>query len=97
MLYYTDARHPLVYMYEPPMQPEELANVVDELTGTTVDALHYCLGDGRTFLHDTKVRRLSLRRCGHSTPPSPFFSCRGISNFHTNQSGVRRNDNTALV
>jgi hypothetical protein len=99
VLYYTDARHPLVYMYEPPMQPEELASVVDELTGTPVDALHYCLGDGRTFLHDTKVRQLARYKGGAVTLQRLFMvlSCREISNPHRDQSGTRRNDSTALV
>eukprot|EP01052_Picozoa_sp_SAG31_P019641 SAG31_NODE_1442_length_8325_cov_5.564916_7_plen_221_part_00 len=56
--YYTDGRHPLIYMYEPPMQPEEIAHVVDELAGTPVQALHICLGDGRTVLHDSAVAEL---------------------------------------
>lgn len=55
LIYYTDGRHPLIYMYEPPMQPEELASVADELAGTAVGALHFCLGDGRTMLHPTEA------------------------------------------
>ena len=31
---------------------------VDELLGTPVDALMFCLGDGRTMLHDTQVGEL---------------------------------------
>jgi len=34
--YYSDGRHPSIYMYEPPMQREELCHVVDELAGTPV-------------------------------------------------------------
>jgi hypothetical protein len=56
--YYTDGRHPLIYMYEPPMQPEEMAHVVDEVAGTPVQALHFCLGDGRTVLHDSETTEL---------------------------------------
>ena len=55
MMFYHDGRHPLIYMYEPPMQKEEFEAAVDELVGTPVDALMFCLGDGRTVLHDTKV------------------------------------------
>lgn len=51
--YYTDARHPLIYMYEPPMQPEEMCACVDELAGSPVEALHFCLGDGRTVMHES--------------------------------------------
>ena len=58
MMFYTDARHPLVYMYEPSMQREELESVVDELAGTPIEALMFCLGDGRTVQHDTNVGEL---------------------------------------
>ena len=58
MMFYHDGRHPLIYMYEPPMQKEEYKAAVDELVGTPVDALMFCLGDGRTVLHDTKVGEL---------------------------------------
>ena len=58
IMFYHDGRHPLIYMYEPPMQKEEYEAAVDELVGTPVDALMFCLGDGRTVLHDTKVGEL---------------------------------------
>ena len=58
MMYYTDARHPLVYMYEPPMQKEEFESTIDEVAGTSVDAVMFCLGDGRTMMHDTKAGEL---------------------------------------
>ena len=54
IMYYHDGRHPLIYMYEPPMQKEEYEQAVDELVGTPVEALMFCLGDGRTVLNDTK-------------------------------------------
>ena len=58
IMYYHDGRHPLIYIYEPPMQKEEYEQAVDELVGTPVEALMFCLGDGRTVLHDTKVGEL---------------------------------------
>jgi hypothetical protein len=58
MMFYHDGRHPLIYMYEPPMQKEEYEAAVDELVGTPIDALMFCMGDGRTVLHDTKVGEL---------------------------------------
>ncbi len=58
ILFYHDGRHPLIYMYEPPMQKEEYEQAVDELIGTPVEAIMFCLGDGRTVLHDTKVGEL---------------------------------------
>ena len=58
ILFFHDSRHPLIYMYEPPMQREEYESAVDELLGTPVGGLAFCLGDGRTVLHDTKVGEL---------------------------------------
>ena len=58
IMFYHDGRHPLIYMYEPPMQKEEYEQAIDELAGSPVDALMFCLGDGRTVLHDTKVGEL---------------------------------------
>ena len=58
IMFYHDGRHPLIYMYEPPMQPVEYEAAVDELVGTPVEALMFCVGDGRTVLHDTKVGEL---------------------------------------
>ncbi|MCH2201206.1 MAG: hypothetical protein MK102_04495 [Fuerstiella sp.] len=58
IMFYHDGRHPLFYMYEPPMQKEECEAAVDELAGTPVEALMFCLGDGRTMMHDTKAGEL---------------------------------------
>ena len=57
-MFYHDGRHPLIYMYEPPIQKEEYEAGVDELLGTPVQAINFCLGDGRTVLHDTQVGEL---------------------------------------
>jgi len=68
LMFYHDGRHPLIYMYEPPMQREEYEAGVDELLGTPVEALMLCLGDGRTVLHDTAVGELwghNVRRWPH--------------------------------
>lgn len=58
IMFYHDGRHPLIYMYEPPIEKEEFESAVDELVGTPVEAIMFCLGDGRTVLHDTKVGEL---------------------------------------
>lgn len=58
MMFYHDGRHPLIYMYEPPMQVAEYQQAVDELIGTPIQAINFCMGDGRTVLHDTKVGEL---------------------------------------
>ena len=58
IMFYHDGRHPLIYMYEPPMSKEQYEAGVDELVGTPVEAIMFCLGDGRTVLHDTKVGEL---------------------------------------
>ena len=56
--YYHDGRHTLIYMYEPPITREQYEHCVDELLGTPVDVLSFCLGDGRTMLHDTQAGEL---------------------------------------
>jgi len=58
IMFYHDGRHPLIYMYEPPMQVEEYRHAVDELAGTPVDALMFGVGDGRTVLYDTRAGEL---------------------------------------
>jgi len=71
IMFFHDGRHPLIYMYEPPMRKEEYESAVDELVGTPVEALIFGLGDGRTVLHDTKVGEL----WGHHIKkwPHPIF------------------------
>ena len=53
-----DGRHPLIYMYEPPIQKEELQAAVDELVGTPVEALMLTLGDIRSLLYDSREGEL---------------------------------------
>ena len=69
IMFYHDGRHPLIYMYEPPIQKEEYEAAVDELVGTPVEVLMFCLGDGRTVLHDTKVGEL----WGHNVKKWPHL------------------------
>ena len=58
IMFYHDGRHPHIYRYEPPMQKDEYQACIDELVGTPVEAVMFCLGEGRTVLHDTKVGEL---------------------------------------
>ena len=58
IMYYHDGRHPHIYRYEPPMHKEEYVALVDELAGTPIEAIAFCLGEGRTMLHDTKAGEL---------------------------------------
>jgi len=69
IMFENDSRHPLIYMYEPPIQREEYESAVDELAGTPVGALMFCLGDGRTVLHDTQVGEL----WGHNVDKWPHL------------------------
>ncbi|NKB65425.1 MAG: hypothetical protein GKR89_00045 [Candidatus Latescibacteria bacterium] len=55
ILFDHDARHPLIYMYEPPIQRAELEAGVDELAGTPVEALMLMLGDVRSLLYASKA------------------------------------------
>ena len=58
IMFYHDGRHPLIYMYEPPMQKEEYQEAVDQLVGTPVEAINFTTGDGRTMLHETEAGEL---------------------------------------
>ena len=58
IMYYHDGRHPHIYRYEPPMTKAEYQACIDELVGTPVEAVMFCLGEGRTVLHDTQVGEL---------------------------------------
>ena len=69
IMFYHDGRHPLIYMYEPPIQKEEYESAINELVGTPVEAIMFCLGDGRTVLHDTEVGEL----WGHNVEDWPHL------------------------
>ena len=72
LMFYQDGRHPLIYTYEPPIQKEEFEAAVDEILGTPIDTLVFCLGEGRTMLHDTQVGEF----WGHNVEgkwPHPIF------------------------
>ena len=69
IMFYHDGRHPLIYMYEPPIQTEEYESAINELVGTPVEAIMFCLGDGRTVLHDTEVGEL----WGHNVEDWPHL------------------------
>ena len=58
IMFYHDGRHPHIYRYEPPMYKEEYQACIDELASTPVEAVMFCLGEGRTVLHDTRVGEL---------------------------------------
>jgi hypothetical protein len=55
LIYYNDARHYLMYRYDPPLSRHVLRQPVDEILGTGVDTLFFGLASGATFLHDTQV------------------------------------------
>ena len=55
LMFDHDSRHTLIYQYEPPINREEIEAAVDELAGTSVDAIMLTQGEGRTMLHDTKI------------------------------------------
>ena len=55
LIYYNDARHYLMYRYDPPLSRHVLQQPVDEILGTGVDTLFFGLASGATFLHDTQV------------------------------------------
>ena len=58
IMFYHDGRHAGLYRYEPPIGKSEYVACVDELVGTPIEALMFCLGEGRTMLHDTRAGEL---------------------------------------
>ena len=68
IMFYHDGRHPHIYRYEPPMQKGEYQACIDELAGTPIEAVSFCLGEGRTMLHDTRAGELlghNVEKWGH--------------------------------
>ncbi len=55
LIYYNDARHYLMYRFDPPLSLHTLRRPVDELLGTGVDTLAFGLASGATFLHGSNV------------------------------------------
>ena len=55
LIYYDDARHYHMYVYEPPMRLEHCYAPVDQVAGTGVDTFAWGLGLGPTFFYDTKA------------------------------------------
>ena len=55
LILYNDARHYLMYRFDPPLSRQRLQSPVDEILGTGVDTLAFGLASGATFLHDSKV------------------------------------------
>ena len=75
IMFYHDGRHPLIYMYEPPMQKEEYQEAVDQLVGTPVEAINFTMGDGRTVLHETEVGELwgAINKKGEVIGPTSYL------------------------
>jgi hypothetical protein len=55
VIYYSDARHYHMYVYDPPMSLEQAYAPVDEADGTSANTIAYGFGVGPTMFHDTKV------------------------------------------
>ena len=55
LIFNNDARHYLMYRFDPPLSRKRLQSPVDEILGTGVDTLSFGLASGATFLHDSKV------------------------------------------
>ena len=75
LLFYHDGRHPLIYMYEPPMQKEQYEAAVDELAGTPIEALMFWPGrrTHRPARHEGRRTLGTQRRqmAAHHLPARP--------------------------
>lgn len=49
-IYFNDARHYYLFVYDPPMRMEDAWVPVDEVAGTSVDTFSYGLPGGRSVL-----------------------------------------------
>jgi hypothetical protein len=54
-IYHNDARHNYLWMFEPPITLEQAWTPVDEVAGTAVDTLSYCVERGDGAFWPTKV------------------------------------------
>ena len=90
IFFFHDSRHPLMYMYEPPIHKEEGESAIEELVKTSVDALMFCLGDGRTVFHNSKVGEIlghNVQKWPHMVfqrahQNTPFLLDSGIDQLH---------------
>ena len=57
-LYYNDARHYYLYVFEPPMKLAEARVPIDELAGTTIDTFVYGVERGDGLFYPSKVGML---------------------------------------
>ena len=57
-IYHNDARHYYLFVFEPPMRLEDAWTPVDEVAGTAVDTLSYCVerGDGAFWPTEVGLR-----------------------------------------
>ena len=62
VMFYSDARHSSVYLYEPPMSIRQYVEPIDELLDLGIDTISYAVGDCSVLLYDTKVGE----RWGHN-------------------------------
>ncbi len=91
ILYFNDSRHDLVYHYEPPMSKRQFQAPVDELVGTSVEAVCLGLGDGRTVFHDTRKGEVwgdPVDRWGHAVFHRAYQNVRGALNRGVDPLGV---------
>ena len=71
IMFFHDSRHPLMYMYEPPIQKQEVEAAVDELVETSVEALNVLPGG--------RPHRLSRHPGGRGfRTPRPQVAPRGL-------------------
>ena len=54
-LYYNDARHYYLYVFEPPMKLKEAQVAIDEIAGTTVDTFVYGVERGDGLFYPSKI------------------------------------------
>ena len=54
-IYFNDARHYYLFVFEPPMELEDAWGPVDEVAGTSVDTFAYGVARGDGLFYPSKV------------------------------------------
>ena len=83
-IYFNDARHYYLFVFEPPMSMEDAWNPIDEVAGTSVDTFIYGVARGDGLFYPSKVGR----RFGTDT--HPFEAAPDYRVFYNMQSLIDR-------
>ena len=78
VIYYSDARHYHMYVYDPPMRVEDACAPVDEAAGTSANTFAYGFGVGPTIRDASKTAKSAglIRYLGRPSVSAATFTAR---------------------